>query len=307
MLLSHQSILSCIENGVIRNGQPESAGPVSYDLATQYYFADKAEYQQKLTSYTLNPGDSVFVSSVEVINLPADLSCSVKIKNSRIRQGLRLDAPLYFPGHETRVYFRVTNVSSDIVTLDTKKGIAQIVFERLDEPTDAPYEGAFSDEFSFKGMGTYESLYEHDLKKLEKKSGEIEGIEKRIYGNVMTLMAIFAAVFTLVNINMGFQKTPDVKLVVAINLATVGSFSLLAGLIALPLKPKEWCVRFVPWVDSGRRRLHCRSRSSLLRIAHLYGRRRTSLRAVCSNAREKNGRERYNQAQMDVRAVLALA
>ena len=45
----------------------------------------------------------------------------------------------------------------------------------------------------------------------------------------MTLMAIFAAVFTLVNVNMGCQKAPDVKLVIAINLATVSGFSLLAA------------------------------------------------------------------------------
>lgn len=96
-------------------------------------------------------------------------------------------------------------------------------------------------------MGSYESLYEHDLKKVEKKASEVEGIEKRIYGNVMTLMAIFAAVLTLVNVNMGCQQTPDVKLVIAINLATVGSLSLLAGLIALPLKPKEHYVKLVPW------------------------------------------------------------
>lgn len=248
MLLSHQSILACINDGVIKGGKSENAGPVSYDLTTQNFFADKTSYNQKLVSYALNPGDSVFVASVEVVNLPSDLACGVRIKNSRLRLGLHLDAPLYFPGHETRVYFRVTNVSGDVILLDTKKGIAQLVFERLDRPTDAPYEGAFSDEDAFRGLGDYESRYEHDLKKVEKKAAEVEGVEKRIYGNVMTLMAIFAAVFTLVNVNMSCQQAPDVKLVIAINLATVGSFSLLAGLIALPLKPKEWYVKAVPWI-----------------------------------------------------------
>lgn len=247
MLLSHQSILGYIDSNVIEEGRKENAGPVSYDLTTQCFFTDSTSYGAGLTSCTLNPGDSTFVSSVERINLPADLACSVLIKNSRLRQGLRLDAPLYFPGHKTRVYFRVTNVSSDAITLDTTKGIAQLTFERLDEPTDAPYEGTFSDEFSFKGMGDYESLFGNDLKKLEDKASEIEGIEKRIYGNVMTLMAIFAAVFTLVNINMESQATASVSLVITVNLATVGSFALLAGLIALPLRPKERYVKVVPW------------------------------------------------------------
>lgn len=249
MLLSHQSILNCIAGGVIEGGRSEKVGPVSYDLTTQNFFADKESYQQVLTTYVLNPGDSVFVASTEIINLPADLACNVLIKNSRLREGLRLDAPLYFPGHRTRVFFRVTNVSSDSITLDTGRDIAQLTFQRLEEETDAPYTGAFSDEFSFKGMGDYESLYGSDLKKLENKAGEIEGIEKRIYGNVMTLMAIFAAVFTLVNINMGTaQSRPDSTFVIAVNLATVGSFAILAGLISLLLKPRDRYVRLAPWV-----------------------------------------------------------
>ena len=234
MLLSHQSILDCMANGVLENGQDENAGPVSYDLTTQNFFTSKESYRQALTTYMLNPGDSVFVASVEIINLPDDLACSVLVKNSRLREGLRLDAPLYFPGHRTRVFFRITNVSGDSITLDTGKGIAQLAFEKLDRPTDKPYVGAFSDESAFKGLGDYESLY--------------EGIERRIYGNVMTLMAIFAAVFTLININMGTaQNHPDATFVIAVNLATVGSFAILAGLISLPLKPRDWYVRFAPW------------------------------------------------------------
>lgn len=247
MPLNHQEILSCIESNVIEGGRKESVGPVSYDLATQQFFSSSDDYQKNLTTYVLNPGDSVFVSSVETIALPNDLTCSVLIKNSRLRQGLRLDAPLYFPNHRTRVFFRVTNISSSAIALDAEKGIAQLVFDRLSAPTDAPYEGTFNDEFSFKGMGDYESLYGADIKKLEEKTEAVEGIEKRIYGNVMTLMAIFAAVFTLVNINMEASSTADVSFVVAVNLATVGSFSLLAGLMALPLRPREWYARIIPW------------------------------------------------------------
>lgn len=246
MLLNHQSILKCIDSNVIDGGRKENAGPVSYDLTTQSFFRDRQSYSQALTSYTLNPGDSVFVSAAESIKLPDDLACRVLIKNSRLRQGLTLDAPLYFPGHNTRVFFRVTNISSDAITLDTEKGIAQLVFERLEAPTDTPYDGTFRDEFSFTGMGDYESVYSDDLEKLESKANEIEGIEKRIYGNVMTLMAIFAAVFTLVNVNMEAMAT-SASTIITVNLVTVGSFALLAGLIALPLRPKEWYVRLTPW------------------------------------------------------------
>ena len=62
----------------------------------------------------------------------------------------------------------------------------------------------------------------------------------------MTLMAIFAAVFTLVNVNMEAMAT-SASTIITVNLVTVGSFALLAGLIALPLRPKEWYVRLTPW------------------------------------------------------------
>ena len=49
-------------------------------------------------------------STSELIHLPSTLVARVMLRNSRIRQGLSLDAPLYFPGHSTRVFFRVTNI-----------------------------------------------------------------------------------------------------------------------------------------------------------------------------------------------------
>lgn len=247
MLASRQTIIELIEQGVIKDADVNAAGPVSYDLATEAFFTDAESYGKKSATSVLNPGDSVFVSSKETIALPNDLACVVLLKNSRIRQGLRLDAPLYFPGHETRVYFRVTNVSGSEITLGAEKGIAQIAFERLDRPTDVPYEGTFSDEFSFAGMGNYASSYQDEIKQLEKKAGDLESIEKRIYGNVMSIMAIIAAVFTLANLNFGLSGSGSVRQVLAINLATVGSFSLLAGLIGLAVQPKSNYAKVVPW------------------------------------------------------------
>lgn len=235
MLASKQTIQKLIESGVIEGAKAESVGPVSYDLTTKAFFIDADSYSKGVESTVLKPGDSTFVASEEVISLPADYACRVLLKNSRIRQGLRLDAPLYFPGHKTRVYFRVTNVSSAEIALTKDPGLAQITFEQLDAATELTYQGTFNDEISFRGMGDYESLYEKDIKKIQKTTEDFGEIEKRIYGKVMAIMAIIAAVFTLVNVNIKLASDADVLRIVAINLATVGSFSLLAGLISLPL------------------------------------------------------------------------
>lgn len=97
--------------------------------------------------YTRCPKEVV----LECIQLPNDLTASILLRNSRIREGLSLDAPLYFPGHGTRLFYRVTNVSGNTISLDRSKGIAQVAFERVDGPVAHPYAGAFSDELNFNG------------------------------------------------------------------------------------------------------------------------------------------------------------
>ena len=92
-------------------------------------------------------------STTEIIHLPGTLVARVMLRNSRIRQGLSLDTPLYFPGHSTRVFFRVTNVSQGAIALDCVCGIAQLVFERVEGEVEHPYNGAFTDEFDYRGVG----------------------------------------------------------------------------------------------------------------------------------------------------------
>lgn len=45
-------------------------------------------------------------------------------------------------------------MTSDEIRLDTAKGIAALTFERLQAPA-RRHEGAFSDEFDYRGMGQY--------------------------------------------------------------------------------------------------------------------------------------------------------
>ena len=56
--------------------------------------------------------------------------------------------------------------------------------------------------------------------------------ERRMYGNVMAIMAILASIFTLVNVNAQAMQT-DLKTVLTLNLTTVGSSSVLVALIAV--------------------------------------------------------------------------
>lgn len=91
------------------------------------------------------------LSISEHIHLPSTLAMSVMLRNSRILQDLSSDAPLFFLGHSTRVFFRVTNVGQDTIVLDCARGIAQLVFEKAEGDVERPYDGAFADEFVYKG------------------------------------------------------------------------------------------------------------------------------------------------------------
>lgn len=91
-------------------------------------------------------------STSGLIHLLGTLAVRVILRNSRILQDLSSDAPLYFPGHSTRVFFRVTNVGQDTIVLDCASGIAQLVCERVEGEVEHSYNGAFADEFDYRGV-----------------------------------------------------------------------------------------------------------------------------------------------------------
>lgn len=233
MLLSDAKIRELIKSNVLQNANESNIGPVSYDLTTKAFHSKKDEK----SNADLMPGDSVFVSSKEIIDLPDYLAARVSLRNSRIRQGLTLDAPLYFPGHKTRVFFRVTNISSDEIKLDTAKGIAQLSFEEISGVVENPYHGAFSDEFDYSGMGNYTNIYKSEIEEIDRREDSLKKMESRIYERVIALLAIFAAIFTLVNINAGaLIGSTNGATVAIVNLSIIGGFSALVGLIAIALK-----------------------------------------------------------------------
>ena len=59
-----------------------------------------------------------------------------------------------------------------------------------------------------------------------------KSVERKMYGNVMAIMAILAGIFTLVNVNAQAMQA-DLKTVLTLNLTTVGSFSVLVALIGV--------------------------------------------------------------------------
>ncbi len=157
MVLTDREIHNWIsKHDLIENHEPDCLTSIGYDLRADHFVSREA-----LTSHvTLKSGESVFVGTKENIKLPNDMIARLSLKNSRIRQGLSLDAPIYQPGHHTKIFFRLTNVSNDEIELREGDKYALIMFEKLSGPVDAPYKGTFSGEMDFSGMGAYTSIYE---------------------------------------------------------------------------------------------------------------------------------------------------
>jgi len=105
MLLSHDELLELIERGVIENAKPDAVNSASIDLhlgpvilveepgnaVIDYRARTKPKMREvhlHEDGYVLRPGDFILAQSVEVFNLPTDISAEYKLKSSMARIGL---------------------------------------------------------------------------------------------------------------------------------------------------------------------------------------------------------------------------
>lgn len=228
MVLADKQIME-LKDALICPFDSKRVQNICYDLTAETFYSAPGDATD---SKTLAPGDSVFVQTQERIMLPNNMIGIVNLRNSRIRQGLELSAPVYQPGHDTLVFFRVTNISHKAISLDNGAGIASMMFIELSENVDKPYAGTFQKEFDFKGMGAYTSSLSKQMTNIEEKVNDIKAIEKDIYGNILALMAIFVAIFSLVNVNVSLAaQSVTEKMLLTLNFATVTSVGFLIAII----------------------------------------------------------------------------
>lgn len=236
MIYVDNMIRTFLTNGSVRDteqtaifcGDTSCVTNIGYDLRVGAFYADG----KKSDAYALEPGDSVIAESVEIIHFDNDTCGKLNIKNSRLRMGLMIDSPVYQPGHTTRIYFRITNLSNDTVNLTSGSSYTMLMFEQLSQTPDEPYKGTFSDEFSFRGLAGYHDVYGTQIKHIERKRHDLKSMEKSIYSNVITIITVFIAIFSLLNINFGLaDQSAEAPVVLVYNLSTLGAVSFLSVLL----------------------------------------------------------------------------
>ena len=210
-------------------------GAISYDLQIECINIcdDSNERGKRVENHILKTGETVFISCTENIWLPNDYMGIIVQRNSRIRRGLYVDSPVYHPGHHTKIFLRVANVSKDHIRLKKGDSIASIMFNKLDEEVEHPYEGVFSDEFDFSGIAKYPSSELPDVIELQEKVESVEEVEKRIYNNVVIVMTIFIGIFSLINLNVGFFCNLTLKDMLTFNLIFLGGIGVLVSFVGL--------------------------------------------------------------------------
>ncbi len=208
---------------------------VSYDL----HIAGIVENNSLSSSYSLRPNEVVFIKTKEKIKVPDDLMGRIGEKNSRIRQGLSVIGPHYYPGHETYLYLRVQNVTSSAIKIKSGDAIAQLFFEQLvcvPEKTYASQENAsFNNEDEYRGLGNYKDEYEKRKEEVEDASKNLDERINNLYANILTIMGLFVSVFSIIMVNFTniCESNMTKEFIIPMNISLGIVITLFTGLLLI--------------------------------------------------------------------------
>lgn len=224
MTLVDREIKEQHDDLILQGYDEKNVNPTSYDLTIGSILSGHGESDV----FTLLPNATVFAKTKEEIHIPDNLCGHIGEKNSRMREGLWVSGPTYFPGHTTFVFLRVRNVSQNEITIKAGDKIAQISFEKLGTTPDHPYNtissASFNEEDAYRGMGKYTSEYEKRIRPVSDKRDKLA---------TFALIGLLASIFLLGMVN--FVSFPSKVIVFTINLSLGIIIGLFAGLLKLAL------------------------------------------------------------------------
>lgn len=139
-VLSAQTIrrLEIVHPCLPRTVEPGST--VSYGLSACGYDVRCDQW------FELAPGDFTLLSTMERFVMPTDVVGIVHDKSTWARRGLAVQNTVIEPGWTGYLTLEVTNHGHDVIQCWSGVGIAQIIFHRLDEPTEEPYDGKYQNQ-----------------------------------------------------------------------------------------------------------------------------------------------------------------
>lgn len=94
-------------------------------------------------NFIMWPMRFVLASTIEKFAMPNDLCARVVDKSSWARQGICVQNTIIEPGWEGYLTLEITNHRWAFKRIRSGMPIAQIIFEKLDEPTEQVYQGKY--------------------------------------------------------------------------------------------------------------------------------------------------------------------
>ena len=225
-----------LSNEIFQEGyEASNVTAISYDLHIQNIIAN----EELVDLYVLRPGEVVFVKTKEKISMPTDLMGRIGEKNSRMRQGLIVAGPHYYPGHCTYLYLRVQNATAG--TIKIKKGdvIAQMFFEQLIDIPDKDYSqqvnASFNNEDAYRGLGNYRDEYEDRMSQIKEADKKLDEKINNIYANILTIMGLFVSVFSIVMVNFTniSENNLTKEFIIPMNISLGIVITLFVGLLLI--------------------------------------------------------------------------
>ncbi|MEE0700317.1 MAG: hypothetical protein U0M66_07035 [Bacilli bacterium] len=157
MYLTDIDIIEMVNNnGLIENFNKENLGCISYDLTVSKIILPETSGEQ--SSYNLMPNETIFIASEENIKLPNNCLGIITLRNACIRMGLDIASPVYHPGHHTKIFTRITNISNGEITINSGMSIVSIMFCKLNKDVLTPYNGTYTNEFNYQGIGKFHKV-----------------------------------------------------------------------------------------------------------------------------------------------------
>lgn len=138
MILSAQSIrkaniITPFHERTIHMGMSFGLGPNGYDVRIS-------------ESVIIPPKGCVLASTVEYFEMPDNLMARVADKSTWARRFMSIFNTTIDAGWKGYLTLELVNHGDSVISIDANSPIAKIVFERLDEPTEMLYDGAYQDQ-----------------------------------------------------------------------------------------------------------------------------------------------------------------
>lgn len=149
-VLSSQSIrkrgiFTPFNERTVHKGMTFGLGPAGYDVR----IAETVELGTQRTSLgTYSAPKAALASTMEHFTMPDDCVAYVKDKSTWARRFVLVQNTIIEPGWRGFLTLEITYDGDDGIVIEAGSPIAQIVFHKLDEPTEQPYRGKYQDQAS---------------------------------------------------------------------------------------------------------------------------------------------------------------